>query len=95
MTTQVALRLDDDLADQLDVLVINYEDLSNRSEAIRIAITEFVQRRQQALIDEQIVAGYTAVPQADDIDEWGSLAQFTEEASRRTMAALDAEDGGW
>jgi Arc/MetJ-type ribon-helix-helix transcriptional regulator len=97
MTTQIALRLDDDQVQQLDHLVFTWDDLQNRSEAIRIAIEEFVDRRTRSEIDRQIVEGYTRFPQggAHDVDDWGDLVVQSVEGTDDALAALDAEDGGW
>jgi Arc/MetJ-type ribon-helix-helix transcriptional regulator len=97
MTMQIALRLDDEQVKQLDHLVISWDDLQNRSDAIRIAIQEFVDRRTRSEIDRQIVEGYTRFPQggANDVDDWGDLIAQSLEGTEAALAALDAEDGGW
>jgi Arc/MetJ-type ribon-helix-helix transcriptional regulator len=85
MTTQIALRLDDAMVGELDRLVVSNEDLENRSEAIRVALTEFIQRRNREMIDAEIVAGYQRLPQTpeNDIDEWGDLAASVRSAPLR------------
>jgi Arc/MetJ-type ribon-helix-helix transcriptional regulator len=97
MTTQIALRLDDEQVKQLDHLVVSWDDLQNRSEAIRIAIQEFVDRRTRNEIDRQIVEGYTRLPSggAADVDDWGDLIAQSLEGTDEALAALDAEDRGW
>ena len=42
MTTQLALRLDDEQVRELDRIVIAWDDIANRSEAVRLAIAEFI-----------------------------------------------------
>lgn len=86
MTMQIALRLDEELVGELDRLVISHEDLVNRSEAIRVAVTEFIQRRHRATVDAAIVGGYQRMPQTAeyDVDWWGDLA-----ASVRAAPMLD------
>jgi Arc/MetJ-type ribon-helix-helix transcriptional regulator len=97
MTTQIALRLDDKQVKQLDHLVFSWDDLQNRSDAIRIAIQEFVDRRTRSEIDRRIVEGYTRFPPggAHDVDDWGDLVAQSVEGTDEALAALDAEDGGW
>lgn len=94
---QIALRLDDEQVKQLDHLVVSWDDLQNRSDAIRIAIQEFVDRRTRNEIDRQIVEGYTRFPAggADDVDDWDDLIAQSLEGTDEALAALDAEDGGW
>jgi Arc/MetJ-type ribon-helix-helix transcriptional regulator len=97
MTIQIALRLDDDQVKQLDHLVFSWDDLQNRSDAIRVAIQEFVDRRTRSEIDRQIIEGYTRFPQggAHNSDDWGDLIEQSVEGTDEALAALDAEDGGW
>lgn len=65
MTTQVAVRLDDQLLRDLDWLVIRCS-FENRAEAIRAALSELTERERQREIDERIIAAYTAMPQTAD-----------------------------
>jgi Arc/MetJ-type ribon-helix-helix transcriptional regulator len=97
MTTQLALRLDDDQVHELDRLVVTWDDLVNRSEAVRMAISEFIERRRKLEIDRQIVDAYTRIPQLgpDDADEWGDLGAQITASQNRMAASLDREDGGW
>ena len=94
---QIALRLDDEQVKQLDHLVFSWDDLQNRSDAIRIAIQEFVDRRTRSDIDRRIVEGYRRFPQggAHDVDDWGDLIAQSVEGTDDGLAALDVEDGGW
>jgi metal-responsive CopG/Arc/MetJ family transcriptional regulator len=97
MTVQIALRISDDLAASVDRLcrVETQHGLApTRSDVLRTAIESYVLQRERELIDEQIVAAYTAIPDTVD-DEWGNLAQ--QQAWLRSKAAqtLDAQDGGW
>jgi Arc/MetJ-type ribon-helix-helix transcriptional regulator len=97
MSTQVALRLDPEQLRELDRIVITWDDLVNRSDAVRLAIAEFIERRRQLEIDRQIVDAYTRIPQSGpgDIDEWGDLGVQMDRAGREMAASLDREDGGW
>ena len=65
MSTQLALRLPDDLLADLDWLVArcNY---SNRTEAMRTAIEAAIKAERSRQIDEQYAEAYTRLPQTDD-----------------------------
>jgi Arc/MetJ-type ribon-helix-helix transcriptional regulator len=97
MTTQIALRLEEEQVKQLDHLVFSWDDLQNRSDAIRVAIQEFVDRRTRSEVDRQIVEGYTRFPLggASDVDDWGDLIGQSVEGTDAALTALDADDGGW
>jgi Arc/MetJ-type ribon-helix-helix transcriptional regulator len=72
MSTQVAVRVDAELLERLDWLVVRCS-FENRAEAIRAAIDALARREREAAIDEQIVAAYTKMPQSDDeVDRAGS-----------------------
>lgn len=45
--------------------------------------------------DRALLSGYTRMPQSDASDRWGDLDRWTAVNSRRNLAALDDEDGGW
>lgn len=75
MTTQVAIRMTDEMLGDLDWLVVRC-DFENRAEAIRAALTELVKRERDREIDERIVAAYTAMPQTDDEVEWAGSRGF-------------------
>lgn len=82
MSTQVAVRLDDQLLGGLDWIVARCE-FENRAEAIRAALTELVDRERNREIDERIVAAYTARPQTPeeaitaDLTTWDALDDDT------------------
>ncbi|MCE9623015.1 MAG: ribbon-helix-helix domain-containing protein [Actinomycetia bacterium] len=65
MSTQVAIRLPDDLVGELDWLVGRC-DYSSRSEAMRFAINALVRVERSREIDEQYVAAYTKHPQTEE-----------------------------
>jgi Arc/MetJ-type ribon-helix-helix transcriptional regulator len=75
MTTQVAVRLDDQLLRDLDWLVIRCS-FENRAEAIRSALTELAVRERQREIGEQIAEGYRRVPQTVDELSWAQPPFF-------------------
>jgi metal-responsive CopG/Arc/MetJ family transcriptional regulator len=92
MTVQIALRISDELAGQLDATVD--DGFESRSEALRVAIEEFVSRRKSARLDREIVEGYKRIPSAET-DEWGSVETAHVLTSTILARALDEEDGGW
>jgi Arc/MetJ-type ribon-helix-helix transcriptional regulator len=59
MTFQLAIRIDEQLASELDALVP--DRYPNRTEAVRAALAEFVDRERRAEIGRQIVAGYDRI----------------------------------
>jgi Arc/MetJ-type ribon-helix-helix transcriptional regulator len=74
MTKQIAVKLPDDLVDEIDRLV-DGGTFSNRSQAIRTGLEAMVagQRRQE--IDRQYRAALTRLPEtSDEIDEATALA---------------------
>ncbi|MFP5487531.1 MAG: CopG family ribbon-helix-helix protein [Acidimicrobiia bacterium] len=79
MSSQVAVRLDDQLLGELDWLVTRCE-YETRADAIRAALSELVRRERDREIDERIVAAYTAAPPSTDeaipadLAVWDSLA---------------------
>ena len=68
-TTQVAVRLEHELLEQLDWLVVRC-DFENRAEAIRTALAQLAKRERDRQIDEQMVAAYRRMPQTDREVEW-------------------------
>jgi Arc/MetJ-type ribon-helix-helix transcriptional regulator len=65
MTYQLALRIPDELAEELDVLV-SHGRFATRTEAVRWAISDLVERERRARVGEAIVAGYRQVPETDE-----------------------------
>lgn len=83
MTVQLAIRVDDRVAADLDSLVpARY---ANRTVAIRAALDEFIDRERRAEIGRQIVAGYKRFPPGELHDEVAAAAQ-------RSVAQLDDWD---
>ncbi len=74
-TTQVAVRLDDELLASLDWLVVrcSYE---NRAEAIRSALEELARRERSREIGEQIAEGYRRIPQTQEEIDWADSGGF-------------------
>jgi Arc/MetJ-type ribon-helix-helix transcriptional regulator len=77
-TTQVAIRLDDDLLARLDWLVTRCS-FDSRADAVRAALVELAERERQREIGEQIAEGYRRIPQtadelpAPDFATWDAL----------------------
>jgi Arc/MetJ-type ribon-helix-helix transcriptional regulator len=69
MTTQLAIRVRDELLEQIDELV-RRGTYSNRTEFMRIAFEDLVDRERRRRIDEQYVEAYTRMPQTDDEVAW-------------------------
>lgn len=70
---QLVTRVDDQLAAALDELVVAGE-VASRSDAVRIGLEWLIDRRRRHRIGAQIVAGYLAIPQADDEGLWVDTA---------------------
>jgi metal-responsive CopG/Arc/MetJ family transcriptional regulator len=62
--TQLVTRVDDELMEKVD-LVISWGDPQNRSEFVRQALTELVDRKLRERIGQQIVEGYRQLPQTE------------------------------
>jgi Arc/MetJ-type ribon-helix-helix transcriptional regulator len=92
MTQQIALRISDELARKLDETLVH--GFATRSEALRVAIEEFVERRESTKLDKALTDGYSRLPPTD-IDEWGSVEAAHAVAATILARSLDAEDGGW
>ncbi len=76
---QLVTRVDDELAAAVDELVASGA-VASRSEAVRVALEQLVDRHRRRILGEQIAAGYTATPQTDAEVGWA------DEASARMIA---------
>lgn len=65
MTQQLALRIPDELWNRLDQVVAEGR-FANRTEAVRFAIGQFVERERRHAVGEAIVAGYARIPETDE-----------------------------
>lgn len=83
-TTQVAVRLENTLIDELDWL-IGRRDYENRAEAIRAAIARAIRVEREREIDERIIDGYTRIPPTEQEREW---------SAGRGFPGLSADDWG-
>jgi hypothetical protein len=63
----------------------------SRSALIRTALEEFLRNDQEAAISQRIVDGYVRIP-PETPDEWGDLAETTDQASVDLLRRLDAEE---
>jgi Arc/MetJ-type ribon-helix-helix transcriptional regulator len=63
----------------------------SRSALIRTAIEEFLRNDREATISRRIVDGYVRIP-PETPDEWGELAEVTDQASVDLLRRLDAEE---
>jgi metal-responsive CopG/Arc/MetJ family transcriptional regulator len=86
MSTQLAIRLPDELVKDLDWVIhrLNYD---SRAEAMRDALVKLIGQERRRQIGEQIVEAYTRMPQTeeemadipwqswdlDDDDDWSGL----------------------
>jgi metal-responsive CopG/Arc/MetJ family transcriptional regulator len=65
MSTQLAIRLPDDLLRDLDWVVIRL-DYDSRAEAMRDALIRLVDQERRRQIDEQYIEAYTRMPQTEE-----------------------------
>ena len=80
MSTQLAIRLPDDLLRDLDWLIVrlNYD---SRAEAMREALVKLIDQERRREIGEQIVEGYRRMPQTEEeiASAYESLRQSIDE----------------
>jgi Arc/MetJ-type ribon-helix-helix transcriptional regulator len=70
---QLVTRVDEDLAAAVDALVAAGA-VGNRSEAVRLALEQFVDRHRRDAIGARIAAGYAEIPQTDAEVGWADEA---------------------
>ena len=80
MSTQLAIRLPDDLLRDLDWLILrlNYD---SRAEAMREALIKLIDQERRREIGEQIAEGYRRMPQTEEeiASAYDSLQQSIDE----------------
>ena len=76
--SQLVTRIDDDLARALDALVAEGV-VESRSDAVRTALRELIDRHRRRRNAERDIAAYTAMPQTE-AELWG-----VDEAARRMI----------
>jgi Arc/MetJ-type ribon-helix-helix transcriptional regulator len=81
MAAQLVTRIDDDLAAALDQLVASGL-IETRSDGVRRALVEMIDRVRREEIGRQIADGYQRIPQTDDDVGWSDAA---------TVAMIEAE----
>jgi metal-responsive CopG/Arc/MetJ family transcriptional regulator len=66
----------------------------SRSQLVREAVEEFLTADRKELIDQQIVDGYTRMPQVDeyDTDEWADLDKQLTALTAKQMQQLNREE---
>jgi metal-responsive CopG/Arc/MetJ family transcriptional regulator len=84
----IAIRLEEAVINDIDTLIFEYEALT-RTDFIRDAITEAIERGRQRRIDEAIATGYARVPETADERAWaaGSFADWS--------AEVDVDNEAW
>lgn len=65
----------------------------SRSRLVRDLLSQALEVDEE--LDRQLVEGYRRDPQHDARDAWGDLGEWTAMNTRRNVAALSEEDGGW
>ncbi len=71
--SQLVTRIDDDLARDLDALVADGV-VESRSDAVRTALRELIDRHRRRRIAETDIAAYTAQPQTEEEVGWADEA---------------------
>lgn len=77
---QFVTRIDEELAQQVDVLVAS-GTVASRSEAVRLGLVRLVDENRRRLVGDRITLGYTSKPQTE-----GELAGL-DDATRALIAA--------
>lgn len=70
---QLVTRIPDLLADEIDQLV-ERGVVASRSEAVRLGLERLVDRERRRRIGQEIVDGYTRIPQTDEELDWADAA---------------------
>lgn len=81
MSEQIAVRIPDELAEELDA-VVRRGAYGSRAEAVRSAIATLVEKDRRTRVGEAIAEGYRRQPQTDD-----EVAQ----ATRAAIASIEEE----
>jgi len=95
--TQTMVQLSNELVETLDRVAARRG--GSRSGLIRELLWEGLGRDRDALLGEQIAAGYRRVPQGEP-DDWGDIATGVDVSTEETLRGLDAEErlggkGSW
>lgn len=73
MTKKIAVRIPDELVEELKTLVADGE-YSTTASAVREAVREFVQRKRREKLDDAIVEGYRRHPSTPGEEAWVDAA---------------------
>lgn len=73
MTQQLAVRIPDELAHELDQLIESGR-IANRAEGVRLGLQALVERERRARIDTAIIEGYRRVPPTEIEERWADAA---------------------
>jgi predicted transcriptional regulator len=88
--TQVLVQLTDELVERLDRRASKRG--VSRSRLIRELLEEASAADRDTETSRRLVEGYRRAPQTEWTDDWGDLEQWSEELSRRNLAALRSEE---
>ena len=66
---QIVTRLDDDLAAEVDALVVDGV-VASRSDAVRLGLIALIERSRREGVGRAIIEGYERVPQAEGEVGW-------------------------
>ena len=69
--TQLVARIDDELLAEVDELVAN-GDARSRSDAVRCALEEMIDRRRRHRLGESIAEAYRRTPETPDELRWAA-----------------------
>lgn len=82
----IAIRLEQRIIDEIDVIVTDDETLASRTEFIKQAIADAIERTRQRRIDRQIIEAYERMPETEE-----ELAE-TDAATAEWLDDLGEED---
>lgn len=73
MSKQIAVRIPDELVEQLERLVEEGE-YPTIAEAVRAAVAELTERKQRQRLDQAIIEGYRRLPPTPEEEAWADAA---------------------
>jgi len=90
MTTQIAIRVPEDLLASIDEVVAE-GSATSRADAVRQAIGFWIRTLEQAKLDIQIAAGYDRIPSGTP-DDWGDLEAALDWGTAAMLADLERQE---
>ena len=97
MTTQIAVRLPDELLARIDALV-SRGLAASRAEAVRAALERLVAHAESLEVGEAIAAGYAKTPTGEP-DDWGALDELLDWGTAAALRDLERQErdagAGW